>query len=478
MKHVPQSFFIILCIISMCIIGCGDNKTSAENETRNSLVSMDSYSPGQQAKVSFDDPGKLNEYVKFYNDLALDIFNYNTTKMGYRFDIVFGPYSFLQVLGMTSLGARNGTLEEMQKVFSPDYEAEDWNNMIFQLENAVREVSKDYLKENKAFTVKNFAWGHTNYRFSRDYLDKLVQYYSPELSVVDFKSLNGDYYGYLSNLLRNSTSSHLSGIFPGSDTANRTRLVLGNIMWLEDKWGADSDNAELFYGVFQTLNEDWTMCLPMVRKKGRYSYYKDDTITAFEFPIGLSGITMTVFMPGKNYFESFSTNMKERISVVSGMMKPQDVEIVLPEFVVKSYSYDYDNGLANLYFKYDGYMKKNGIKNAFDEKTADLSGINNRGYCYIKDYFENSSIGFSEKALYAGSINVVAIEATPDEPDDLWSPDNEYGLMDILSNPYASCWIVENSDMDMEKPDARPFIFLIRDSRTNMILFIGRVLSP
>ncbi|MBM4136537.1 MAG: serpin family protein [Nitrospira sp.] len=453
-KTICSIYLLILFVLAVCVTGCGKKTTETNNDTPSYLVSIESYTPGQMTTETLNNSVKIENYVVLYNDIVLDIYRYSVADDNIG-NFVFGPYSFLQVLGMTAIGAKTETIEEIKKVFFAGQDADDWLNIVYHLGQSIAIVNQSELKYNKPITVKNIAWGHKNYLFSRDYLDKVIKYYAPELSAIDYSALGSTYNSYLNDWVSGVTSGHIKGMYLYSDTPQRTRLLLGNVVWLENTWGTNPDNIQFFEGIFERNNgvQYW---VPMVRLQGMYNFYCDNTITAFELPIGSSDISMVVFMPGAGTFDSFSEELKERIPSIISALTPKNVEIVLPLFNFNSASY------------IDKLMKDFGVNKAFDEKSADFSGINGRGYCYLKNYLENATIGISKESVYAGSVTAAVFEATIDEPNDLWS-DYGYGIFTFDGQP--CCYRKEGN------ADARPFVFIIREGKTDAILYIGRLID-
>jgi serpin B len=90
------------------------------------------------------------------------------------------------------------------------------------------------------------------------------------------------------------------------------------------------------------------------------------------------------------------------------------------------------------------YLKAMGMKNAFQPDLADFSGINGTKDLFISDVIHQSFVEVDEAGTEAAAATVVVI---------ITSAGNSF-----IAN--------------------RPFIFLIRENKTNSILFIGKVMNP
>ena len=87
---------------------------------------------------------------------------------------------------------------------------------------------------------------------------------------------------------------------------------------------------------------------------------------------------------------------------------------------------------------------------AFAPAGADFTRINKEGGLYISDVKHNSFIDVNERGTEASAVTVVEIGRTS------------------IGDPSAG--FVMRVD--------RPFLFLIRESHSNTVLFIGKIVNP
>jgi serpin B len=113
-----------------------------------------------------------------------------------------------------------------------------------------------------------------------------------------------------------------------------------------------------------------------------------------------------------------------------------NVKLFMPRF-----EYEASLGLVDT-------LKKIGMRDAFSTETADFSGISPR-YLFIKDVLHKAFVAVDEMGTEAAAATAVFAEA--------------------VSAPGKEPMIVRID---------RPFIFVIRDSEHDTVLFVGRVLDP
>lgn len=91
-------------------------------------------------------------------------------------------------------------------------------------------------------------------------------------------------------------------------------------------------------------------------------------------------------------------------------------------------------------------LKKSGIKNAFDKKSADLTGLytSSHGNIFINRVIHKTFISIFEKGTKAGAVTVVETNDT-----------------------YA--FEVETKKVYLDKP----FVYILIDRRANLPIFIG-----
>ena len=136
-------------------------------------------------------------------------------------------------------------------------------------------------------------------------------------------------------------------------------------------------------------------------------------------------------------------NYSDLSSVVDQMtpINPQkdSAVISIPKFKF-NYALDFTNDLMSL-----------GVKTAFNEHTADFSGMATEPL-YVSAAAHNASIDFSEDGIKAAAITAFSLDAKSAEDEDEKHP------------------VVININ--------RPFLFIIRDTKNMANWFIGTVYQP
>ncbi|KFP23891.1 Serpin H1, partial [Colius striatus] len=184
------------------------------------------------------------------------------------------------------------------------------------------------------------------------------------------------------------------------------------------------------------VSRSYTVGVPMMHRTGLYNYYDDETekLQVVEMPLAHKLSSMIFIMP--NHVEPLERVEKllnrEQLKTWAGKMKKRSVAISLPK-VILEVSHDLQKHLADL-----------GLTEAIDKSKADLSKISGKKDLYLSNVFHAAALEWDT-------------EGNPYDAD-------IYGREE-MRNPklfYAD----------------HPFIFMIKDTKTNSILFIGRLVRP
>ncbi|POI23199.1 hypothetical protein CIB84_013053 [Bambusicola thoracicus] len=203
-----------------------------------------------------------------------------------------------------------------------------------------------------------------------------------------------------------------------------------------NEWAAQTTDGKLPEVTKDVEKTDGALIVNAMFFKRLYNYYDDEAekLQVVEMPLAHKLSSMIFIMP--NHVEPLERVEKllnrEQLKTWASKMKKRSVAISLPK-VVLEVSHDLQKHLADL-----------GLTEAIDKTKADLSKISGKKDLYLSNVF-----------------HAAALE---------WDTDG---------NPYdADIYGRE----EMRNPKLfyadHPFIFMIKDSKTNSILFIGRLVRP
>jgi serpin B len=209
-------------------------------------------------------------------------------------------------------------------------------------------------------------------------------------------------------------------------------------------WKEGFDEKDTRNGTFHLLDGK-NIQTPMMYQQGNHylPYFENDEFQAVSLPYLSTNITMNILLPRSAKFPKFENSLDyqklllilQDINDWNPARGPLNITLKIPKFKFES-SYKLVPGLSEL-----------GMKEAF-EVGADFSGMTGSKGLVIGDVKQKTLISVDEKGTEAaastGIVGVTGIE--------------KYQPVDFIAD--------------------HPFIFLVRDSQTGTILFMGRVLNP
>jgi serpin B len=381
--------------------------------------------------VADDDKPDVESLARRHNVFALKLYGRVCERDG---NVFLAPYSLSTALALTSAGARGATLDEMEKALElPEQE---------RLHPAAAALLKQLnapRKEKNALqlAVANSLWGQKDYGFLPDFLKTAKDHYGGGLREVDFKTDADKARDAINDWAARETHDRIKDLLPQNLLSTDTRLVLANAVYFKAGWEITFDKAG-------TKTEKWRLNggdrveAPMMHLTAKFNYYHNDSFQILELPYKGKEASMVVVLPkkldGLGDVEQWLT--EERLSVTMVRLAEREMEVTLPKFKVTSA------------FKLKRVLGEMGMPTAFTSK-ADFSGLaGGKEPLYIADVVHKAYVDVHEEGTEAAGASAVVVETKEDKGD-----------------PAAF------------RAD-RPFFFVIRDNKSGVFLFLGRVMDP
>jgi serpin B len=164
-----------------------------------------------------------------------------------------------------------------------------------------------------------------------------------------------------------------------------------------------------------------------------FAYTATGGVQAVELPYIGEQFSMVVLLPARRQFEDFASSLTaDRVAAILEHLSIQMVQVYMPRFEFRS-SFELSSALQAL-----------GMKDAFILGKANFRGMALTRELFLGDLYHQSIVSVDENGTFAAAGTAGDMVA-PDVPT-------------VRLN--------------------RPFIFLIRDIKTNTILFIGQLMDP
>lgn len=363
------------------------------------------------------------------NQFGFNLYNQLRKDSG---NIMVSPISVAMALQMTYNGAGAETKADMAQVLQ--IAGMDLNT----LNQNSRELLQKLQTGDAKITLEiaNSLWLREGMAFDQDFLRRNKDYYYAGAYNLDFSQPEA------ADTINNWVGENTKGLI--KDIVNppidpRTIMFLINATYFQGTWTKQFVKQATFEDTFYSAagNQAW---VPMMNQAGTYDYLETADFQAIRLPYGEEKkMGMYVFLPQENSsLAEFHNkldyahweNWLSRFETKSGT-------IMLPRF-----SLEYEESLK-------GALAALGMEMAFDPDRADFSRMvpanNNSDDVYISDVRHKTYIDVDEAGTEAAAVTSVGVTAT------------SMPLYDF------------NMKVD------RPFFYVIHDSETGSILFMGSV---
>ena len=385
----------------------------------------------------------IQQVVNANNQFAFEMYSeLNKTEQG---NLFYSPYSISAALAMTYEGAKEQTADEMKSVFHfPE------NNILrpnfAAIYNKINEQDKDY-----ELRTGNALWAQKDYPFLQDYLDRVEKYYGGKAANLDFVNQTEESRQTINRFIEEQTNDKIKDLIPKGVLNSLTRLVLTNAIYFKGTWQWEFDKADTKEQDFK-ITPDNVVKVPMMRMepdKAELNYADLENLQILELPYKGEEISMLILLPKQGESYDYQTGevttlnytlkdielSAEKIDEYEAQMQATKLdEIYLPKFEFDT-KYFMNETLGSL-----------GMPTAF-LGGADFSGMNGNKKLFIGSVIHQAYVKVDEQGTEAAAATAV-------EMTESIAP---------LSNMFRA---------------DHPFIFLIQETNTGNILFLGRVIDP
>jgi serpin B len=391
--------------------------------------------------VPFTASPEVKSTVDANTAFALDLYQKLKDQPG---NLFFSPYSLSTSLAMTYAGARGDTATEMANVlhFNPAQ-----TNLPSTFAELAARMSRIQRWNRITLLTANSLWYQRDYSFTEPYLNLVRQFYHADARQVDFVHAPSASADEINAWVGRQTKGRIQGAVNPNQFNDLTRLVLCNTIYFKGNWQYQFKVSDTKPAPFQvTTNE--TVTVPMMCQKAHFKMVRsnDDSVELLELPYSGTDLSMIILLPqiewpppdvvnpGLPDLEQKLTadNLRTWLTELD-QANPHESWVTMPRFTT-SQSFDLVEELRSL-----------GMKSAFDERTANFSGMDGTTNLSISDVIHKAYVQVNESGTEAAAVTVQIVK----------------------TRAAASSFIVDH-----------PFIFLIRDNGSGSILFVGRIVDP
>jgi len=407
----------LLVTLSLTLAGCASQPAQAQI-ARSSL---------DRETTPAVPPADLSELVAGNSAFAFDLYHALREQPG---NLFYSPYSISAALAMTYAGARGETERQMADTLHYTLPQDRLHPAFNALDLALTGA------DDFTLHIANAIWGQAGHQFLAAFLDTLAQNYGAGLRLLDFVKEPEPSRRVINDWVSEQTEQRIQDLIPGGAITPDTRLVLANAIYFKADWLHTFDPERTHDGPFYTLDGGQvTVPLMALGEPASLAYAQGPGYQAVELPYTGNKMAMLILLPDAGQFEAFEAALTtQRVAEILDGLERQQVALTMPRF-----SFESSFGLAQT-------LAAMGMPAAFSD--ADFAGMDGGHDLFISDVFHKAFVAVDEAGTEAAAATAV--------------------VMKVTAAP------VDNVQLTAD----RPFLFLIRDTETDAILFVGRVVDP
>ena len=344
-------------------------------------------------------------------------------------NLFFSPYSISTCLAMTYAGARGSTAAQMARTLhfgaSPDQLAASFSALQRQLSDVEK-------KKGLELNVANGLWAQKDHPFLPAFLDEATKAYQANLQQTDFHTGAEPAREAINDWVSNQTKGKIADLLQPGVVNEATRLVLVNAIYFKGQWTRQFNKNNTAPAPF-SVTAQRKVQTPLMNLTAEFKYAEVEGLQLLELPYVGDDLSMVVLLPGAtDGLTSLEGLLNEpTLDTWLARARHQKVNVFLPKFKLTA-QFSLAQTLAGM-----------GMSAAF-------SGMDGARDLCISAVVHKAFVDVNEEGTEAAAATGTVMRSM--------------ALMRPLPMP------VFRAD--------HPFLFLIRDTHSGSILFLGRVADP
>ncbi len=350
-------------------------------------------------------------------------------------NFAFSPASIQMALALAYAGARGETAAEMRRALQLQGE-DDAMHRAFS-EQMARWNADDTGLE---LSVANRMFLDDAFTPLESFSQLASEHYEAGVERVPFQSKPERARTVVNQWVLKATRSKIRELLPKGSLGDGTKLILANAVYLKGTWEHPfRPRATRPQTFFPASGAPVQVPMMYQRRAFGYAVLPQQGVKLLEMPYEGEDLSMLVILPDAGKMHSTTERLSgEVLQAWTGAMSGEgEVEVGIPLWRIAP------SGSTRL----KGPLRALGMRSAFDPGRSDFSGVDGTRYLVISDVYHRALVEVDEKGTEAAAAT---------------------GVVAVAGAETTGRTFIAN----------RPFLFLIRDRKTGVILFMGRVSDP
>ncbi|HEX8705035.1 MAG TPA: serpin family protein [Myxococcaceae bacterium] len=350
-------------------------------------------------------------------------------------NLFLSPFSISQAFAMVYPGARGNTELQMQQALRFTLPQDRLHPAMNSLDLALQ--SRNTLAPGQKGTppelrIVNGTWGQKGYAFEPAYLDTLALHYGAGMRAVDFKAEANSIREQINTWVEDQTQQRIKDLLPEGTVNTDTRLVLANAIYFKGLWTQPFQAGQTKDAPFHLLDGSQEN-VQMMERKGPVPTLQGEGFQALALPYMGDALRMLIIVPDEGRFEELEARLSAPfLDTLRLELKSEERILKFPKFQVDAE------------FSLKQSLQALGMVDAFTD-SADFTGITTEERLLLTAAQHKAFVAVDEKGTEAAAATGV-----------------------VAGDESAPPLLVVD----------RPFLFLIEDTETKAVLFLGRLVNP
>jgi len=364
----------------------------------------------------------LEKRVSQDNEFAFDLLKKTITGSG-ETNVFVSPLSVSIALGMAWNGANGTTKAEMETALKMSgLSVTDINDYY-----KVMQTSLPTIDPTTKLSIANSLWYRSGFEVKPDFLKVNTDYFNAYVKELDFSKT------WAVDTINNWCSKKTNTLIPSiiNEIPDNAVMYLMNAVYFKGIWQKQFEKKNTSLLPF-TNDAGSQVNVNMMALKDTFAYTQTNNAQYLEMPYGNKAFGMTVILPSGNMTTTDVLNSLtvENWNATLNSLTMKEVMVYMPRFKTTNT------------FKLNSVLQNMGMKLAFSD-FADFSNISNNPL-QISEVIHKTYVTVDEEGTEAAAVTSIGISVT--------------------SVPQYIIFSVN-----------KPFIFVIREKSTGVILFIGKM---
>ncbi|TXD97561.1 serpin family protein [Psychrobacter frigidicola] len=380
------------------------------------------------ADDSASTPEGVKKVVDANNQFAIDLYKQiNKQPAQAENNVFFSPYSLSTAMAMLYAAAEKETKQQIQNTFHYPTPA------ILNPNSAALYNQFNKPNPNYDLSTVNDLWMRQGLSPNQSYLDTVQRYYGGQVTNLDFKNSPEPSRQIINKTIAKHTKQMIPELLAKNSIKPSTAAVLTNAVYFKSEWAQPlglQGSSQPFYNADGSTSSE-----AMMYEIANFDYMEDEHIQMVELPYKGDDLSMLIVLPKLKEaaaMQKLVANLSPtQMNKWTEKLENKEIFLVMPKFKLEES------------YQMEAILSKMGMPIAFGSR-ADFGLFNDKQSLAVDSITHKAVVEVDEKGT-------VAAAATG------------FGMVPVMATYEA------------ELTADHPFIFMIKDNKTDAILFLGQM---